>query len=171
MTGRDFSNYVAGYVDGEGCFCISFNPRPKLRIGWEVRPSFSVSQNVDRAQVLVRIKEYFQCGSLRRDYSDKTLKYEIRSLAEIIQKIIPFFDQFPLLSDKQNDFKLFKQICMMMARNEHHYAVGLEKIRSLAYQMNSSGKRKYILTSEDIVSATRNSGEREVLTRMNGITT
>jgi hypothetical protein len=171
MTDRDFSNYVAGYVDGEGCFCISFNPRLKLTTGWEVRPSFSVSQNVDRAQVLVQIKDYFQCGSLRRDYSDKTLKYEIRSLAEIQRKIIPFFDQFPLLSDKQRDFELFKQICAMMGRNEHRHADGLQKIMSLASQMNSSGKRRYTLISEDIVSATRNSGEREVLTRMNGITT
>ncbi len=171
MTDRDFCNYVAGYVDGEGCFCISFNPRPKLRTGWEVRPSFSVSQNVDRAQVLVRIKKYFQCGSLRRDYSDKTLKYEIRSLTDINRKVIPFFDQFPLLSDKQRDFEVFKKICQMMGRNEHHSAIGLRKIMSLTHQMNSSGKRKYNFVPEDIVSATRNSGKREVLTRTNGITT
>ena len=90
---------------------------------------------------------------------------------KINQKVIPFFDQFPLLSDKQRDFELFRTICQMMDSNEHLRLPGLQSIMALASQMNSSGKRKYALTSEDIVSATRNSGEREVLTRMNGITT
>ena len=44
----DISSYISGYVDGEGCFTVSFSPRSKLRVGWEVRPSFSVSQNSKR---------------------------------------------------------------------------------------------------------------------------
>ena len=46
------ASYISGYVDGEGCFTISYSPRIKLRTGWEVRPSFSVSQNADRSEVL-----------------------------------------------------------------------------------------------------------------------
>ena len=52
----DISSYISGYVDGEGCFTVSFSPRRKLRMGWEVRPSFSVSQNADRAEVLSAIR-------------------------------------------------------------------------------------------------------------------
>src|SRR6266568_6266576 len=44
----DISSYISGYVDGEGCFTVSFSPRSKLRVEWEVRPSFSVSQNSKR---------------------------------------------------------------------------------------------------------------------------
>jgi hypothetical protein len=44
----DLSAYFAGFVDGEGCFTVSFSPRSTLLLGWEVRPSFSVSQNADR---------------------------------------------------------------------------------------------------------------------------
>ena len=40
------------HADGEGCFTVSISPRAKLLVGWEVRPSFSVSQNGDRAEVL-----------------------------------------------------------------------------------------------------------------------
>jgi LAGLIDADG DNA endonuclease family protein len=71
----DFRAYFAGFVDGEGCFTVSFSPRSKLLIGWEVRPSFSVSQNADRSEVLVLMQQYFGCGSIRPDRSDKTLKY------------------------------------------------------------------------------------------------
>ena len=123
-----------------------------------MRPSFSVSQNSDRAQVLFQMKEYFGCGSIRPDYSDKTLKYEVRSLNDLMEKIIPFFDQFSLQSEKQRDFLLFKQVCNLMVNDEHVSKDGLEKIEQLANQMNS-GKRKYRSILKDIVSATSNSGE------------
>ena len=72
---REFlSAYVSGYADGEGCFTVSISPRAKLRAGWEVRPSFSVSQNGDRAEVLHAFQAYFGCGSIRPDRSDKTVK-------------------------------------------------------------------------------------------------
>jgi hypothetical protein len=51
----DLGSYISGYVDGEGCFTVSISPRPTLLVGWEVRPSLSVSQNGDRAEVLLLI--------------------------------------------------------------------------------------------------------------------
>jgi hypothetical protein len=73
------SAYISGYADGEGCFTVSISPRAKLLAGWEVRPSFSVSQNGDRAEVLQAMQAYFQCGGIRPDRSDKTLKWETRN--------------------------------------------------------------------------------------------
>src|SRR5437588_9381019 len=71
-SSREFlSAYISGYADGEGCFTVSISPRAKLIAGWEVRPSFSVSQNGDRAEVLHALQAYFQCGSIRPDRSDK----------------------------------------------------------------------------------------------------
>jgi LAGLIDADG DNA endonuclease family protein len=85
----DIPSYISGYVDGEGCFTVSFSPRRKLRTGWEVRPSFSVSQNPDRAEVLSTIRDYFGCGGFRPDRSDNTIKYEVRDLASLLAKVIP----------------------------------------------------------------------------------
>ena len=98
-----FLSYLSGYVDGEGCFTVSIYPRKKMTIGWEVRPSFSVSQNFDRASFLYEMKGYFGCGTIRPDR--KTLKYEVRSLQELIERIIPHFIKFPLRSEKQNPSK------------------------------------------------------------------
>jgi hypothetical protein len=69
---REFlSAYVSGYADGEGCFTVSISPRAKLNVGWEVRPSFSVSQNGDRAEVLHALQAYFGCGRIRPDRSER----------------------------------------------------------------------------------------------------
>ena len=142
---RELANYISGYVDGEGCFSVSFSKRPKLRVGWEVKPSFAVGQNYDRREVLDLMMKYFNCGFLRRDYADKTLKYEIRSLNELSEKIIPHFKKFPLKSSKQKDFLKFAEICKRMKQEEHRTIEGFGRIIKLAYQMNGSGKRKYSL--------------------------
>jgi LAGLIDADG endonuclease len=110
----DLPSYISGYVDGEGCFTVSISPRPTLVVGWEVRPSVSVSQNGDRSEVLFEIQRYFGCGTVRPDRSDRTLKCEVRSLPLILDRVIPHFRRHPLLSGKQMDFELFAEICERM---------------------------------------------------------
>ncbi|MBI5079225.1 LAGLIDADG family homing endonuclease [Candidatus Wolfebacteria bacterium] len=133
---RDIPEYISGYVDGEGCFTVTFNKRSKAKLGWELRPSFSVSQNEDRRQVLDIIQNYFGCGYIRRDYADKTVKFEIRDHNDLIQKIIPHFEKFSLLSKKQKDYELFTEICKIIDRQNHLNKDGFVQIINLAYQMN-----------------------------------
>ncbi len=137
--------YISGYIDGEGCFSVSFSKRQKIKIGWETKPSLSVSQNENRAQILYLMQKIFGCGFVRRDYSDKTLKYEVRSLNDLIDKVIPFFDKYPLISQKQKEFENFRQICFLMKEGKHLSKKGLKRIAKIAFKMNSSGKRKYSL--------------------------
>ena len=141
----DISSYISGYVDGEGCFTISFSPRAKLRMGWEVRPSFSVSQNADRAEVLEAIRNHFECGGLRPDRSDKTIKFEVRDLADLLARVIPHFERFPLMSSKRRDFDKFAVVCRMLERREHLNREGLRAIAAIAVTMNASGKRRFQL--------------------------
>ena len=107
----DLGSYISGYVDGEGCFTVSISTRPTLSAGWEVRPSLSVSQNGDRAEVLLLIQRYFGCGRIRPDRSGRTVKWETRSLDPIRATVIPHFSKYPMLSGKQRDFERFADIC------------------------------------------------------------
>jgi hypothetical protein len=152
----DLPSYISGYVDGEGCFTVSISPRPTLSVGWEVRPSISVSQNGDRSQVLLEIQRYFGCGTIRPDRSDRTLKWEVRSLPLLQVKIVPHFRRYPMRSGKQNDFELFAEICERMSRGEHLQIDGLKEIVRLAGTMNPSGKRGY--PPESILKALRDEG-------------
>ena len=147
---RSIEDYITGYADGEGCFTVTFNRRPKMLIGWELRPSFSVSQNEDRRQVLDLIKEYFGCGYIRRDYSDKRVKFEIRDRDQLVNKVIPHFEKFPLISRKQKDSELFATILRKIRMGEHITKRGLIDLVKLAYQMNGSGKRRR--TKEEIIN-------------------
>ena len=139
----DVGSYLSGYVDGEGCFCVSINKSQRHRFGWEVRPSFSVSQNRDRAEVLEMLKNHFGCGHIRPDRSDNTLKYEVRSIPDLVKRVIPHFEMYPLLSSKRCDFERFAQICRLMRDGKHLTREGLEQIVDLVCEMNPSGIRKY----------------------------
>ena len=162
----DLNSYISGFVDGEGCFCVSFQPSKRHRFGWEVRPSFSVSQNADRAELLYVIQKKWECGFIRPDRSDKTLKFEVRNVGNLVAKVLPHFRTYPLMSSKQIDFERFARICESVSEERHLELEGFEQIVRLAMEMNPSGKRKYfgseILSSlrpgERIVCATGNRG-------------
>ncbi len=162
----DFPSYISGFVEGEGCFCISFQPSRRHRFGWEVRPSFSVSQNADRAELLYMIQKRWECGFIRPDRSDKTIKFEVRNVRDLVEKVLPHFKCYPLASSKQKDVERFDKICRLVHNDRHLDEKGFSEIVEIAMDMNPSGKRKYrtsdILRSlgsgERIVCATGNCG-------------
>ena len=174
----DLHSYISGFVDGEGCFCVSFQPSKRHRFGWEVRPSFSVSQNADRAEPLYVIQRTWNCGYIRPDRSDKTLKFEVRTVGDLVSRVIPHFRRWPLMSSKDADFARFARICESVVDGEHLERDGFETIVRLAMEMNPSGKRKYsggdilesLRSGERIVYATGNRGNHEVPTCTNGVT-
>jgi hypothetical protein len=139
----DIKAYLSGFVDGEGCFCVSVNESKRHRFGWEIRPSFSVSQNGDRAEVSEILRQFFGCGTICPDRSDRTLKYEVRSVADLVERVLPHFEENPLLSSKRREFELFAEVCRRMYPGEHLTREGFERILDLAFEMNPSGNRKY----------------------------
>ncbi len=135
--------YISGLIEGEGCFLISFSFRKKLNVGIETRPSFSVTLHKSDLSLLKEVHKFFGCGAIRFTKSDRTYKYEIRSIQDIHKKVIPHFVRYPLFGAKSADFKLFQQICLKIYKNQHLNREHLAQIIDLAYQMNPSGKRKH----------------------------
>lgn len=135
--------YITGLAEGEGSFCVSFNLRRRLKVGIETRPSFSITLSRRDKELVKAVYGYFKCGGIRYSRSDRTYKFEVRSVRDLRKKIIPHFDRYPLQGSKKHDFEIFKRIVEMMARNWHLSRKYLPEIISLAYQMNPSGKRKY----------------------------
>jgi len=153
LNRRNVAEYISGFVDGEGCFSVSFTKRPRFLVGWETKPSFSVSQNYDRAQPLFIMQKYFECGFMRDGKTDNTIKYEVRRLDDLLEKVLPHFEKHPLLSAKQRDVESLKRICLIMKNNEHITERGLQKILPIAFSMNSSGQRKY--SQDEILTFTK----------------
>jgi len=135
--------YVTGLVEGEGTFAVSFTLRRKLTVGIETRPSFSISQNEANLELLKRVYAYFGCGAIRYSRSDRTYKYEVRSVRDLTKRIIPHFRRYPLQGAKARDFEKFARICEMVHRNLHLNRRHLREIIEIAYSMNPAGKRRH----------------------------
>ena len=159
------SAYVSGYADGEGCFTVSIAPRATLEVGWEVRPSFSVSQNGDRAEVLHAIQELLRVRKHPARPKRQDTEVGDAPARGSPRTVVPHFESYPLLSGKRHDFARFAFICRLMAAGEHRRREGLVRIVELARAMNPSGSRRYDaseilrqLQGEEIVCASGNGG-------------
>lgn len=74
------------------------------------------------------------------------MTYSVHSKMALESAIIPFFEQHPLLSNKQDDFLKFREVVRAMRVGEHKTRDGFCRIVTLAFSMNQRGKqRKYRL--------------------------
>lgn len=142
----EISNWIVGFTDGEGCFTISIINNPTTKFGKQIFPEFVITQGEKSLRALQEIKNFFGCGRIfinkRYDNHHENLyRYCVRSIKEINEKIIPFFDQFPLHTHKENDFKIFKKVINLMSKKEHLKKVGWNKILKLASQTNRKKSR------------------------------
>ncbi len=129
------SEWITGFVDGEGCFHVGINPHKEMTARFQVLPEFTVVQHKRDVQLLEALKNFFQCGVVRTNHGDR-LSYRVRSKDDLLKIIIPFFNKYPLQSVKRLDFELFRKILLIMERGDHLSPNGIEEIRSISGKMN-----------------------------------
>ena len=134
--------FVTGLTEGEGCFCVSFAVRRKLRTGLEVRPSFALSLNERDLGLLQGLQAFFGCGWIRESRGDRTFKYEVRSTSDLLAFILSHFERFPLRGHKARSCAGLSHVCRMVEQGDHLQRNGLREIVDVAYQMNL-GKRRH----------------------------
>lgn len=133
--------YVTGLVDGEGSFYVGILPRSHNYIGWEARPSFSLSQNEENKKLIFQLKCFFGCGTIRPSKKDRMIKYEVRSFKDLSKKIIPHFDKYQLAGEKKKDYEIFKKTIEMISKEKHLERKGLKEIAKLAIKMTKNLRR------------------------------
>ena len=138
--------YCAGFVDGEGSFHVAVQRSRFTRLGLQVIPEFHVSQNRERAEVLELIQRVLGCGYIKANHPgnqrDQTVVLVVRNRQDLVERVVPFFERFPLRSSKQREFQAFATIVRSMERGEHLTKKGITQILQRAFAMNSGRYRK-----------------------------
>ena len=129
------AEWITGFVDGEGCFHVGIARHEGMSVGVQVLPEFTVVQHERDAQLLHAIKAYFGCGVVRTNHGDR-MAYRVRERKQLVERIVPFFEEHPLRSRKRVDFEKFRDVLRLMEQDEHLTADGVGKIRRIAEQMN-----------------------------------
>jgi len=134
------AQWVTGFVDGEGCFHVGINRHSDMKCGHQVLPEFTVVQHERDVQLLHALRAFFDCGVIRKNH-DNRLAYRVRDTEHLLQRIVPFFIQYPLRSVKRIDFEKFRSVLLIMESGDHLTVEGVERIRRIAAQMNRGRSR------------------------------
>ena len=134
------AQWITGFVDGEGCFHVGINPHAEMTAEFQVLPEFTVVQHERDVQVLHALKAHFGCGVVRVNHGDR-MAYRVRSVKHLLEHIVPFFVKHPLKTRKNVDFLKFRDVLLLMEAGNHLTVEGVERIRSIAQQMNRGRSR------------------------------
>jgi hypothetical protein len=127
-------DYITGFVDGEGCFSISIFKDSRRLTGWQVKPIFSISLHNKDINLLEAIQRTFNVGKIYKHGID-SIQYRVSSLNDL-QVITDHFDEYPLITQKQADYILFKQAINLIYNKEHLSSIGLLKLVGIKSTLN-----------------------------------
>ena len=140
-------DWIAGFVDGEGCFTLKIGRSNKATYKIQVQLEFFVAQHERSKHVLHDLQKYFGCGYVCQNKN--CFEYRVHKTEDLRRVILPFFKKYPLLTNKKHDFDTFCTIFDRMSNGEHLNASGLMNIVQLGYTMNSLGaSRKHTLEAQ-----------------------
>lgn len=129
-------NFLTGFADAESSFIVLVLKEPKSKTGWTVKPRFAIGLHKKDIYILELIKSHLGgAGNILKQGKDG-VQYRIGSLREISKILIPFFDKYPLLTNKKADFILFKQIIDILNNKEHLTIEGIRKILTYKSSLN-----------------------------------
>ena len=148
--------WVIGFVDGEGCFSISFVRQPSrtdrkgYKTGYQVSHEFAVTQGAKSIACLRELRDFFGVGQVlinkRYDnHKEHLYRYVVRKRKDLAEVVIPFFQQNPMRSAKQQDFEKFAR-CVELMQSDHHLTPeGMIEIAEIAQTMNRQKPRDELI--------------------------
>jgi hypothetical protein len=147
--------WTVGFVDGEGCFSISVVQNAGCTSGWQVQHEFAVTQAASSRAALEVLIGVFGCGRIienhRTDnHREPLLRFSVRRRSDLVQRVVPFFEQRPLRTAKRLDFERFAVVLRLMQEGRHLTDEGLRFIASITEQMNRRRRSRFLESSEAI---------------------
>jgi hypothetical protein len=146
----DLGHWVAGFVDGEGSFNVPIRRLRSGRMPYRISLSVNVSQLGEEEPLLLR--DVFDAGTVR-GRGDGVYYFEVTTVCELVGRVFPFFERYPLRGAKRHDLERFRDITALIQTRRHLSPVGFEEILSLRAPMNRGGKRRR--SDEELVAALR----------------
>jgi hypothetical protein len=107
------------------------------------RAAVQIIQKESSQQVLYAIKEYFQVGNIYLKKSPVGMaSYEINKIHDLVTIIVPFFEQYPLMSSKFINFELWKN-CVNLIYSKHNFKeklsqADIEQLKEWSNKMNTN---------------------------------
>jgi hypothetical protein len=130
------SNWLAGFTSGDGSFQIVIQNSAAYKEGCQVSLRFTVSQNVKDLILIESLISYLGCGRRLTQSKGDMVHFIVSKFSDISEKIIPFFNQYPVIGIKGEDFADFCKAAEIIKAKGHLREEGLKEIIILRDRMN-----------------------------------
>lgn len=121
-------DYIAGFVDGEGCFALKFIREVKHNrknspeyFYWDAE--FAIVLRADDINILFSIQKTLGCGNVNRSLVSNMARYSVHVIDQLQDIIIPFFDKYPLKAKKRLDFNLWREAIAILIKNQQREVI------------------------------------------------
>lgn len=128
--------WFVGFTDGEASFIISVTSSKKFKTGFEVRAQFSIDIHKKDLPLLSEIKDFLGVGVITINNKRNDALFRVSKIQDLLTVIIPFFQRYPLISQKQADFKIWVEIIKLMEKRKHLSSEGIKDILALKASLN-----------------------------------
>jgi len=83
------------------------------------------------------IQDYFNnIGYISKINNRSTAEFRVSDITSLNNIIIPHFEKYLLITNKYEDFLIFKQIVLLMSENKHTTLEGLKNILEYRASLN-----------------------------------
>lgn len=128
--------WVTGIIDSEGNISILVQ---KTNNGHKISLAIKVTQKEHSMGILLDLQKYFGCGNIIIDSTkENAYKFSVNKIDDIINKVIPHLDKYPLLTSKNLDYLDFKKVALLMKDKLHLNKEVMKDILLIKNNMNSS---------------------------------
>jgi hypothetical protein len=87
--------------------------------------------------LMTQIQKFFGgIGYISNPNKNTTVEFRVSTINDIVNVIIPHFDNYPLLTKKYSDYVLFKNIIKLMLEKTHSTLEGIQKIVNIKASIN-----------------------------------
>lgn len=101
------------------------------KIGFAVKLKLQVTQHARDIGLMKKMVEYLGCGMYKLRPNGLAGDFLVLRFSDIRDKVIPFFNLYPIQGAKALDFEGFCKVANIIEANGHLTPDGLEQIRSL----------------------------------------
>lgn len=117
-----FGHWLAGFIDGEGCFTIIQH----INGSWEIK--FYLTLRDDDISILETIQNQLGIGRIYRTRAHGTSRpqasWRVTRIRECLQ-FIEVLDQFPLRARKAQDYKIWREAVLAKSKKDYGEIGGL----------------------------------------------
>lgn len=127
--------FITGLTDAEGSFVCIIRKSTGHRLRWRAEVVFQIALHKKNLELLKQIQAFFGGIGIIAN-SSHMCAFRITSPKQISDKIIPHFYKYILITKKQADYLLFKEIVLLIKKGEHLKEEGLQSIINIRASLN-----------------------------------